>query len=120
MSSHQLIAKPPYVYTATEILELGITETPMLCSPILPKAGIAALCGSSDGGKSYLCLTFAMAICSESESVLGFRINKQHGSVIIVCTEDSKEDICARIRKMMGGKKLNEGKLRFIFDTENM
>ena len=109
--------KPGFVKTAEQILELRTTEVPMLCSPILQKVGVASLCGSSDGGKSFLCLCLAIAICGDDEEIFGLKIHKEQGSAIIVCTEDSAEDVCVRLRALLGEKKLNEGKLRFIFET---
>ena len=111
------IIRPDFVITAEQILELGITEVSMLCPPILQKVGVASLCGSSDGGKSFLCLCLAIAICCDDNEVLGMEIRKEHGSVIIVCTEDSANDICVRLTALLGEKKLNQGKLRFIFET---
>ena len=64
VNSPAAVIKPDYVMTAEQILGLGITEVSMLCSPILQKVGVASLCGSSDGGKSYLCLCLAISICS--------------------------------------------------------
>lgn len=106
--------------TAEEVLELKVNEVPMLCSPILQKVGVASLCGSSDGGKSFLCLCIAIALCSDDHEIIGLKIHKEHGSVIIVCTEDTAEDICVRLTALLGDKKLNDGMLRFIFETENV
>ena len=106
--------------TAEEVLALNLKEIPMLCSPILQKVGVASLCGSSDGGKSFLCLCLAIAICCDEDEIIGLKIQKEHGSVIVVCTEDTAADICVRLSALLGDKKLNEGKLRFIFDTENL
>jgi len=117
VNSPAAVIKPDYVMTAEQILGLGITEVSMLCSPILQKVGVASLCGSSDGGKSYLCLCLAISICSDDEEVVGLEIHKEHGSVIIVCTEDSADDICVRLTKLIGNKKLRHGALRFIFET---
>ena len=93
--------KPPYVMTAEDILALDATEIPMLCGPLLQREGLASLCGSSDSGKSYLGLGVALAICSDEPQVLGLEITKQHGSAIIVCTEDAAEHISVRIKKLL-------------------
>lgn len=112
--------KPEYVMTAEEILKLRINGVPMLCAPFLPKVGVASLCGSSDGGKSFLCLCLAISVCSNDNEFIGLKLTKEHGSVLIVCTEDTAEDICVRLTSLMGDKKLNESKLRFIFETEDI
>ena len=112
--------KPAYVMTAEEVLELKIKEIPMLCTPILQRVGVASLCGGSDGGKSFLCLCIAIAICTDDNEIIGLKLSKKFGSVIIVCTEDTAEDICVRLTLLLGDKKLNGGKLRFIFESENV
>jgi archaellum biogenesis ATPase FlaH len=112
--------KPAYVMTAEEVLDLKIKEIPMLCSPILQRVGVASLCGGSDGGKSFLCLCIAIAICTDDNEIIGLKLSKKFGSVIIVCTEDTAEDICVRLTLLLGDRKLNEGKLRFIFESENV
>ena len=114
------VKKPKYVYTAEELMELNITEIPMLFSPILQTVGVASLCGGSDVGKSYLCLNLALSICTEAEDVLGLKIKRKHGSVIIVCTEDTKEDMCVRLTSMLKGKKIIKGSIRFIFEIDGL
>jgi RecA-family ATPase len=112
--------KPSYLMTAEEVLNLKVKQVPMLCSPILQKVGVASLCGSSDGGKSFLGLNICTAICSDDDEIIGLKIQKEHCSAIIVCTEDAAEDICVRLTALLGDRKLKEGKLRFIFETENL
>lgn len=40
--------------TAKQLIEMGVTELPMLVEPFFPKVGVAILAGSSDCGKSTL------------------------------------------------------------------
>ena len=112
--------KPSYVLTAEDVLNMDVKAVPMLFSPILQKVGVAALCGGSDSGKSYLCLNLALAICSEDEEILGLKINKKYGSVIMVCTEDTAEDICVRLTSLLKNREMQKNNLRFIFETENI
>lgn len=114
------VKKPKYVYTAEDLMELKITEIPMLFSPILQKVGVASLCGGSDTGKSYLCLNLGVAVCSEEKDVFGLEIKREHGSVIIVCTEDTQEDMCVRLISMLKGKEIKKGSIRFIFETDGL
>lgn len=114
------VKKPKYVYTAEEIMDLKITEVQMLFSPILQKIGLAALCGGSDTGKSYLCLELALSICTDQEDILGLKIKRNHGSVIIVCTEDSKEDMCVRLTSMLNDREIAKDAIRFIFETDDL
>lgn len=63
-----------------------------------------------------------MAIVSEEESFLGYKINAEHKSVLYVSTEDD-EIATAILLKKQNHKKLpyiNFKKLRFIFNTENL
>lgn len=116
----QSLSKKSYIKTAEDLLKLNVTEVQMLLPPILQKVGVASLCGSSDVGKSYMCLNLAIAICCEEEKVLGLDINSSHKSVIMVCTEDNEEDVSVRLRRLVSNKTLNLGALRFIFQTENL
>lgn len=112
--------KPQYVKTAKEILAIGVIETPMLVENLLQKKGMATLTGSSDGGKSFLGLFIASILCGDKDKIFGYKINRNTGSVIVVCTEDSAEDICVRLTKFSKKHKIDEEKLRFIFDTGNL
>jgi AAA domain len=112
--------KPQYVKTAKEILALGVTQTPMLVENLLQQKGMASLTGSSDGGKSFLGLFIASILCGDKDKIFGYKINRNTGSVIVVCTEDSAEDICVRLSKFSKQHKIDEEKLRFIFETGNL
>jgi len=112
--------KPQYVKTAKEILALGITDTPMLVENLLQQKGMASLTGSSDGGKSFLGLFIASLLCGDKDKIFGCTIKRNTGSVIVVCTEDSAEDICVRLTKFSQHHKIDEEKLRFIFETSNL
>jgi len=120
MEASKVKKLPPYVQTAEDLLAMDITEVPVLLRPILPKVGIAALCGSSDTGKSYFCLHLALALCSDVPSFVGHAIKAEHKSVIVVCTEDSKEDVCVRLKALQSIGKLDTKALRFIFDCEGI
>lgn len=108
------------IMSAAEVLALGIKQVPMLIENLLQKIGIASLSGSSDGGKSYLLLFIAALICGDFEKLFGRKVDKKHGSVIVVCTEDTAEDICVRLSGLLEDKKINESYLRFVFDSTNL
>src|SRR5688500_1641687 len=112
------VIKPAYVINATEILALKVTKTPMLIDRLLQRTGMASLSGSSDGGKGFLSLYLAAILCGTDDKVFGFPITRVHGSVIVVCTEDSAEDICVRLTGFLSNIKIDEPKLRFIFETD--
>lgn len=115
-----VVRKPKYVFTAEELMELNIKEIPMLFSPILQKVGVAALCGGSDTGKSYLSLNLGLSICTNEKEVFGLEIKREYGSVIIVCTEDTKEDMCVRLTSMLKGKEIKKDSIRLIFETDGL
>jgi hypothetical protein len=116
----QLTKQPPFVLTANQIMNLGTREIKMLIDKLLQKVGIGFLTGGSDGGKSFLGLFLAIYICGSELEFLGMKINRVHGSVIIVCTEDSAHDICARLTTLLNGKVIDKEKLRFIFETDHL
>ncbi|HMJ47475.1 MAG TPA: AAA family ATPase [Ferruginibacter sp.] len=114
------LIKPQYVKTAKEILALGVTQTPMLVENLLQQKGMACLTGSSDGGKSFLGLFLASILCGDKDKIFERKINRNTGGVIVVCTEDSAEDICVRLTKFSTHHKIDEEKLGFIFETSNL
>jgi predicted ATP-dependent serine protease len=113
-------AKPQYVKTAKEILAMGVTKTPMLVENLLQQKGVASLTGSSDGGKSFLGLFLASILCGDKDKIFNRKINRKTGSVIVVCTEDSAEDICVRLTRFAAHNKIDDEKLRFIFETDKL
>jgi len=115
-----ITSKPQYVSTASEILALKVTEVQTLIAKLLPQKGLSALSGSSDAGKSFLALFIAIYICGSEPEIFGLKINRANGSVIIVCTEDSAEDICVRLSGFLKTYKIDEQKLRFIFETDDL
>lgn len=115
-----ILSMPSYVSTAKEILALKVTKTPMLVENLLPKKGMASLSGSSDGGKSFLGLFVGSVLCGDQNDLFGYKIERSTGSVIIVCTEDSAEDICVRLTGFLAHNKFDNEKLRFIFETERL
>ncbi len=112
--------KPSYILTAEDILNMEVKSVPMLFAPILQKVGVAAICGGSDSGKSYLCLNLGLALCSDDEEVLGLKINKTFGNVIMVCTEDTAEDTCVRLTSLLKNREMEKENFRFIFETEHI
>ena len=110
-------SKPSYVSTAKEILALKVTKTPMLVENLLQQKGMASLTGSSDGGKSFLCLFLATLLCGDKKDIFEHKINRKTGSVIVVCTEDSADDICVRLTKFSIHHKIKDEKsLRNLLD----
>jgi archaellum biogenesis ATPase FlaH len=114
------VTKPSYVMTATEILKLGIKEIPKLIDPCFQQVGLATLCGGSDVGKSFFCLSLALAVCSDKKEFLGLSIKRRHGSAIIVCTEDTKEDLCVRLTSLTKAGTKGLENCRFILETEKL
>lgn len=107
--------------TAEEILEMNIENFPTLLENVFPMYGMAALCGSSDLGKSYLLQQFSVAIVTNAESFLGFKLNVNNSSVIYISTEDDIYTMSTRLRHFRNqtdGKPLEN--LRFMFNSENL
>jgi archaellum biogenesis ATPase FlaH len=111
--------KPSNVMTGAELLAMKETEIPMLLKGMLKKVGIATLAGSSDVGKSFLCLDLALAICSNETKVFGVDINRTHGRVLLVSTEDEISDVAVRLNNLVNGRKINLDRLTVIFAPTN-
>lgn len=111
----KVATKPSNVKSGTELLAMKQTEVPMLLKGMLKKEGIATLAGSSDVGKSYLCLDLALAICSNDAQVFGVDINRTHGKVLLISTEDEEIDVAVRLMKLVNGRKIDLDKLTVIF-----
>lgn len=112
-------AKPTNVKSGTELLAMKETEIPMLLKGILKKVGIATLAGSSDVGKSFLCLDLALAICSNDATVFGVDINKNYGRALLVSTEDDEIDVAVRLKNLVNGRKIDMDRLTVIFAPTN-
>jgi archaellum biogenesis ATPase FlaH len=114
--------KKPWIKSAKEIMEMGITEIPMLVKGLFPKYGMATLAGSSDLGKSMLLLQLTNAIINGSQSFLGFELKAEHRRAIYVSTEDDEYSICPRLinlSKSTEDKSVYE-RLEIITSEENL
>lgn len=109
--------------SALRLLNRGAEQIDCLLDPIFPRAGVAALVGSSDSGKSTLLRGLAMAVATGQELYLNFRLRALHRSAIYVSTEDDQNSIASLLKRQNTELQLPteayEG-LRFVFDTENL
>lgn len=115
-------SKSDFIFTGEALLNMRIEELPHLIKPLLPKIGVAAIAGSSDTGKSSFLRQLAEEIVLRKEQFIGFPIMAEHHSVIYVSTEDDAYSIAYLLRQQAGAAISPEqlGKLRFIFDTEDI
>ena len=90
-------------YTATELLERGVKEIPMLWKPFFPQTGLMGFTGSSDVGKSTFLRQLATSICKRDTSFLGYPLNVRHGNVIYISTEDGADAVSMSLTKQLGG-----------------
>lgn len=112
--------KYPYLFTATELLNLKLVEIPYLWKPFLTRQGLAALVGSSDVGKSSFLRQLAIAIVLKKTQFLGHELNVRHGRVIYFSTEDSQVSVNVLLQKQLA-KNLNPAELKglsFIFNAD--
>lgn len=111
------------VMTAKELLELNITEIPMLVEGLIQKTGLVGFTGSSDVGKSCFLRQLALSIVGGSTNFIGFPINRTTGKVIYLSTEDMMIDLAFLIRKHLSNpSEINEcwSNLYFIADTADL
>lgn len=113
--------KPNYIFSAEELLSNDIKEIPMLLEPFFPKVGLVTLVGGSDTGKSTFLREFSLALTSEQEHYLDFKLNPVHGSVLYVSTEDDSYAISSLLKKQntFGQENADFKNFNFLFDTNN-
>jgi hypothetical protein len=107
--------------TGMDLLTLNVSAIECLVTPFLPKTGLVCLAGPSDSGKSSILRQLGIEIAMDKASFLNFPIHSTHKSVIIVSTEDGKQEtayLLNRQAKTTNPQDLQ--RLRFIFSTENM
>jgi len=109
-------------YTGLELLEKDVKEIPTLVSPVLPRAGLAALVGSSDVGKSSLARHACLSVVNNTEYFIGFKMNPLHKRALYISTEDDAEAIAFLIKRQVDG--LNHGydqyeNITFLFECSD-
>lgn len=115
--------KEPTGYTTgTDLLNRNIDEIPCLVEPILPRAGVVAMGGASDTGKSSILRQLAINVCT-GEDFLGFPLNSRYRRAIYVSTEDDETAVSYLLNRqnkqlLLHPDEYNE--LIFLFDTENL
>lgn len=109
-------------FTAFELCQGASDSIQFLLSPLIPSKSICFLTGSSDCNKSTFLRQLAIAIAFGKNEFLGFNLNAKHKKVLLVITEDDKENISVDIKKTLGllGSEENAKNISFIFTTENI
>jgi hypothetical protein len=113
--------KFPYLYTATELLNMKQDEIPFLWKPFLIQQGLGALVGSSDVGKSSFLRQLAISVALKKTDFLGHELNVRYGRVIYFSTEDNQISVNALLKKQID-KNINPNDLKglcFIFNADN-
>lgn len=111
------------VMSAKELLNLNVSEIPMLVDGLIQETGLVGTTGSSDVGKSCFLRHLAISIVRGDSEFLGFPINRRSGKVIYVSTEDMMTDIAYLIRRHLENPTDIDDcweNLYFITDTENL
>jgi protein gp37 len=98
----------PDIYSVKELLDMEITEIPMLVKNLLQKSGLALLIGGSDVGKSFLGLDLAIAIAANEKDVFGLPIKSVHRRSICIFTEDFAEHVGVRVKMLNAKERLGE------------
>jgi len=109
------------IYSAKELLHLGIQEVPKLWNPFFPTTGVVGLTGSSDCGKSMFLRQMAIAISLGEKYFLGFPLTIKYASALYVCTEDDFEGIAALLSRQAGSLDPERlANLHFIFESRDL
>jgi len=88
------------IFTGEELLSREEEEMPTLMNPVLPVKGLVAIAGASDSGKSSFLRQLAVAIVTEKESFLDFKLEPEHKSVLYYSTEDDDNAVSILLKKM--------------------
>lgn len=87
------------VWTGSELWNLPLENADNLAEPIYKRVGLGAVVGGSDTGKSMYLLQLAIDIVSRKSHHIGFQLNPKHHAALMLCAEDSEQDLNFRIRK---------------------
>jgi KaiC/GvpD/RAD55 family RecA-like ATPase len=104
------------IYTAEELLSMGITEPEYLMVPIFPKVGTAVLAGKPDTGKSQFARMLCIKVASSADRFIEFELTPTHHRALYVATEDNIEATRYLIsRQTTGLNKEDVKNLSFLF-----
>lgn len=112
-----------YLVNGYDMLSRPAEKLDCLVEPILPRAGVAALVGTSDSGKSTLLRGLAMAVAARARRYLDFELNVRHGRAIYVATEDDESVISTLMQRQLeelATPKEAYASLDFIFRTDDL
>jgi RecA-family ATPase len=111
------------IFISVEEILHNKSDIPMLLDPILPKVGLACLCGIPETGKSNFLRQLSMSLVSGNTNFLGMSLTPTHYRAIYVSTQDDKDTIAWALRKqnkVIKGKNEDFSNLEFCFETENL
>lgn len=111
----------PYT-TGSDLLRRNVGDIPCLVEPILPRAGVAAMGGASDTGKSSILRQLAINVCT-GDTFLDFPIKSRYRRAIYVSTEDDETAVSYLLNKQNKELLIHPDEyeeLFFLFDTENL
>ncbi len=111
------------VCTAKDLLELEVTEIPMLVEGLIQETGLVGLTGSSDVAKSTLLRQLSLSIARGDDEFIGFPLNTRSNKVVYVSTEDVMQDLAFLVRRQLENPSEIEDcwdNLTFITDSYNL
>lgn len=97
-------------------------EQEFLFAPIFPAIGICAVAGSSDTGKSAMLRQMAFCVAS-GQDFLGFQHQAKKRNVIIVSTEDNRDDFNRLMRiqnNSLNLKREDFTRIQLLFDADDI
>lgn len=96
--------KKPSVTTnlvsAYDLFKAPIKPRRFLVEGLIPAESICMLVGPSDTGKSIFARQLASSIALSKNEFIGMRLNRNHGKVIYISTEDGRSDWQEKLHKL--------------------
>lgn len=103
---------PIVAIDGASLIRMDIPPKELLMSPWLPQRGIAMIYAPRGIGKTFLALEVAIAVATGTD-LLNWKTNKA-GKVLYIDGEMGGSDLQPRIKKLLRGRVLEEGVIKFI------
>lgn len=111
-NSFALKENPIVAIDGASLIRMEISPKELLMAPWLPHRGIAMIYAPRGIGKTFLALEVAIAV-STGTDFLKWKTNKA-GKVLYLDGEMGGSDLQPRIKKLLRGRVLEEGRIKFI------
>ena len=110
------------LYSGKDLLNLKVSEIPMLFDKLIPMVGTSMLVGASDTGKSMLLRQMGMSVAC-GKPFLNHAYNGKNKRCLVVSSEDDEMAIAFLLDKQNGTMMMTQEEaenIQFIFDTSDL